>query len=412
MTRFLLLPLAPVLFAGLCSAAPGGFLGAEVPPSGTPQVGRVVSGSPADKAGLEPGDLVLALDGRRVRSARDLGDLLGRAYPQAPFLFRVRRRGREVALRPGTYSDWSSHWRANPSKPRVGSAIVVAGRRIEIGAPVVTWRHPGGHDGYAHRKAFSAGALPSRPAGGCNTPERYAPRRNLSPAVAQVAADRGALTYDLAAAQIDQVVLHYDVAWTSQNCFKVLHDIRGLSCQFLLDVDGTLYQTLDVAERARHAGGANDRSVGVEIAHPGPLELTKNLQSRYTRDAQGVRFDLGRLAGTVRTPDFVVRPARPEPVKAVVQGRTYSMYDYTPAQYRTLTRLIAGLRRALPRIKLAVPRAPDQTVVTKVLPKESLQAWSGLLGHYHVSVHKQDPGPAFDWEKLLSDVRALEARKR
>lgn len=399
--------LASLTFVSAAAAAPGGFLGAEVPEEGPPRLGRVHPATPAAKAGLRSGDLVLALDGRRVRSASALGELLGLAYPHAPFVFRVRRGGRELTLRPGTYGEWSAHWRARPAKPRVGSAIVIAGRRIEIGAPVVTWRDPGGYDGYAHQRAFSRGQLPTRPAGGCNTPERYAARRNLAPAIAEVAAARGALTYDLAAAQIDQVVLHYDVAWTSQNCFKVLHDIRGLSCQFLLDVDGTLYQTLDVADRARHAGGANDRSVGVEIAHPGPLELTKGLAARYTKDAGGTRFDLGALQKTVRTPGFVVRPARPEPVSAVVQGRPYTMYDYTPAQYRTLARLVAGLRRALPRIELAVPRTAEKAVITKVLPKDELAAWSGLLGHYHVSSHKQDPGPAFDWERLLRETRLL-----
>jgi N-acetylmuramoyl-L-alanine amidase len=85
------------------------------------------------------------------------------------------------------------------------------------------------------------------------------------------------------------------------------------------------------------------------------------------------------------------------------------MYDYTPAQYVTLTRLIAGLRRALPRIRLAVPRDSRGAIVKSVLPKEALSAWSGLLGHYHVSKRKQDPGPAFDWEKLLQGVKALEA---
>lgn len=410
MSRLLALAFLWLTLGGLASACPGGFLGAELPDEGPARVGRVVPSSPAARAGLRPGDVVRSLNGRRVRGAAELSELLRLAYPHAPFRFGVERGATPLTLSPGSYGDWNAHWRAHPAKPRVGSAILVAGRRVEIGAPVVTWRDPGGYDGYSHRRAFSAGELPSRPAGGCNTPERYAARRNLDPAVAEVAAKRGGLTYDLAALQIDQVVLHYDVAWTSQNCFKVLHDIRGLSCQFLLGVDGTLYQTLDVADRARHAGGANDRSVGVEIAHPGPLELTKGLSERYRRDAKGVRFDLGRLAGTVRTPNFEVRPARPEPVSAMVQGRNYSMYDYTPAQYRTLTRLIAGLRRALPRIKLAVPRTPAKAVITSVLPKEDLKAWSGLLGHYHVSSHKQDPGPAFDWEKVLEGVRTLEAR--
>ena len=52
-----------------------------------------------------------------------------------------------------------------------------------------------------------------------------------------------------------------------------LHDRRGLSVHFLLDVDGTLYQTLDLRERAWHAGESffrgrrccNDFSIGIEL---------------------------------------------------------------------------------------------------------------------------------------------------
>jgi len=36
-------------------------------------------------------------------------------------------------------------------------------------------------------------------------------------------------------------------------CFKVLHDHRDLSVHFMLDLDGTIYQTLDLKERAWHA---------------------------------------------------------------------------------------------------------------------------------------------------------------
>ena len=50
-------------------------------------------------------------------------------------------------------------------------------------------------------------------------------------------------------------------------CFRVLHDERGLS-RFLVDVDGRVFQTLDVAS-AWHATDANDVSVGVELASLG-----------------------------------------------------------------------------------------------------------------------------------------------
>jgi N-acetyl-anhydromuramyl-L-alanine amidase AmpD len=37
----------------------------------------------------------------------------------------------------------------------------------------------------------------------------------------------------------------------------------------MLDLDGTIYQTLDLKERASHATIANSRSIGIEIANMG-----------------------------------------------------------------------------------------------------------------------------------------------
>lgn len=402
--------LVTALGAGILSQAaarPGAFLGARFDgDEGRPAVvSAVASGSPAALAGLRAGDRVLRLDGRAL-DGRGLLEQLRLAYPGQAWRLTLAgaegQRTRELTL-----GNWSEHWRRNPAAARVGDAVLLAGRPLPIGAPVVTWRDPGGYDAYAERCAFSEQVLPRRPAGGCNTPERYGERRGLAPAVAEVASARGALTAELAALQIDQVVIHYDVAWTSRNCFKVLHDLRGLSCHFLLDVDGTLYQTLDLVERARHAGAANDRSIGIEIAHPGPLELTKDLAKRYSRDAEGVRFDLAWLRNTTRTPGYVVRPARPEPVAGRIQGQRLTMYDYTDAQYETLSRLLATLSRALPRIRLRVPRDAAGKVRNAVLSADELGAFSGLVGHYHVSKRKQDPGPAFDWERVLQKARKL-----
>lgn len=297
-----------------------------------------------------------------------------------------------------------------PSGP--GQAILLAGRPVPIGAPVVTFRDPGGFDAYLERCYFTPErALPARPVS--DGPRRYGARRELPPELLAVVAARG-WTPDLAAVGIDQVVVHYDVAWTSRNCFKVLHDVRGLSCHFLLDVDGTLYQTLDLVERAWHASEANCRSIGIEIAHPGPLELTEGLAARYRPDPSGgpgVVFDLGRLAGDPRTPDFLVRPARAEPVRGPIHGRTYRQYDYTDPQYETLARLLAALHGALPRIALDAPRDEGGRVRSDALSTAELAAFSGVLGHYHVTDRKQDPGPAFDWERVLTRARELAAQQ-
>ncbi len=407
--------LAATLLVALCAAPaaarPGGFVGVWIDPAGPEaRVGDVAPASPAAKAGLRRGDLLVAVQGRPVESAAALAARLARVDPGLPLRLAVVRGGDrlEVTLGPRT---WGAYRRARPAPAPApaGQAIVVAGREVPIGAPVITWRHPQGFDGYEERCAFSDDLLPTRPAAGCDTPRRYGARRDLSPALAAVVAAPGGFTPDLAALQIDQVVVHYDVAWTSRNCFKVLHDLRGLSCHFLLDVDGTLYQTLDVVERARHAGSANDRSIGIEIAHPGPLELTEGLAARYRVTPQGPAFDLGRLANDPRTPGFVVRPARPQPVRGEVQGRAYSQYDFTVDQYETLSRLLAGLHRVLPRLRLEVPRDAEGRVRSAVLAAEEQAAFSGVLGHYHVSGRKQDPGPAFDWERVLTGARARAA---
>lgn len=96
---------------------------------------------------------------------------------------------------------------------------------------------------------------------------------------------------DLARVQglVDQFVIHYDACGTSRRCFEVLHDERGLSCHFLLDLDGTIYQTLDLRERAWHATIANSRSVGIEIAHIGAFrpEGPSPLGSWYVAGAGG-----------------------------------------------------------------------------------------------------------------------------
>ena len=59
---------------------------------------------------------------------------------------------------------------------------------------------------------------------------------------------RGGWDIPLLQRVVDQFVIHYDVAGTSRNCFEVLQDKRGLSVHFMLDLDGTIYQSLDLKE--------------------------------------------------------------------------------------------------------------------------------------------------------------------
>ena len=273
--------------------------------------------------------------------------------------------------------------------------IVVAGRRVSIGTRVVTWDEPGGYSAYRQGKHFDRSA-------GLDGEKRYGTR----PGDPQ----------ELAALQdqVHQFVVHYDVCGTSRQCFKVLQDLRNLSVHFMLDVDGTIYQTLDLKERAWHATVANDGAVGVEIAHPGAWRSPLNADMRrwYERDAQGwrMKFPAWMQETGVRTEGFVPRPARPEFQSGVVQGAEYHQFDFTAEQYAALAKLVAGLNKALPRIRVRAPRDDSGAIVNRALPRAQLDAFDGVLGHFHVQTNKQDPGPAFQWDRVLQEARRLRGR--
>jgi N-acetyl-anhydromuramyl-L-alanine amidase AmpD len=195
--------------------------------------------------------------------------------------------------------------------------------------------------------------------------------------------------------------------------------VRKLSAHFLLDLDGTIYQTLDLAETAWHARSANPRSVGIEIANIGayPPGETDAIDAWYVVDEHGPRIRIPAELGDggVRMHGFVGRPARTQLVRGTIQGQDLVQYDYTPEQLLSLARLAAGVTRAFPRIGLDAPRdaqgeAGKGEVRREVLSESELASFRGILGHYHVSADKVDPGPAFDWEAFL--VRLARERAR
>ncbi|HYG35723.1 MAG TPA: peptidoglycan recognition family protein, partial [Clostridia bacterium] len=178
--------------------------------------------------------------------------------------------------------------------PRHGDEIMVAGQLVHTGTRVVLWTDPGGYDAYRVERRFSplekstweASKAESKD---LTSPNRYNMRRS-GLADEEIERLRGG-GWDLPTLQrvVDQFVLHYDACGTSRQCFKVLHDVRNLSVHFLLDVDGTIYQTLDLKERAWHAGNANSRSVGVEIANIGAYHTNNSrpLTEWYCREGDG-----------------------------------------------------------------------------------------------------------------------------
>jgi N-acetylmuramoyl-L-alanine amidase len=306
---------------------------------------------------------------------------------------------------PDPYSGSGEERGTEAAAETVGDEIVICGQLFHTGAPVILWSDPGGYDAYDTR--IRHGSSPDH--ADTESGRRYDPgRRERSGEREQLVAPDNRDIFELVRV-VDQFILHFDVCGVSRTCFEVLHHGRGLSVHFLLDIDGTIYQTLDLQETCWHATKANPRSIGIEIAQIGawPPGDSAALEQWYSTDTSGPYIDLpDRLGdGGVRTRGFVGRPARPERLAGTVNGSTLVQHDFTSEQYDSLGLLLDTLCRELPRIERRVPRDADGDVQMNVLSDREFAAFSGILGHYHVQANKTDPGPAFDWERLLRDLR-------
>lgn len=188
-------------------------------------------------------------------------------------------------------------------------------------------------------------------------------------------------------AVIKKFVLHHDGVSSSAICWDVLHNERGLSCHFLIDNDGTIFQTLDLALMGFHAAKYNVDSIGVEFCNRGIMD----------------------------DPNYYVGKPFPHPVsdEYAINGHKMRSFDFTQLQYESFFALAQALVKALPNLALEYPRDP-------MLPTK--QAWgclgpvdaagdsfpanafAGFLGHYHLTTRKWDPGP-FDFKKWIDKLR-------
>jgi N-acetylmuramoyl-L-alanine amidase len=299
---------------------------------------------------------------------------------------------------------------------RRGTEIMVCGQLFDIDTPVVLWTDPGGYDAYRTEYRWPNGSptatqpstrAASRPA---TRPANYSSRVGLLSGDEAKRVQGGNWPLDLLREKVDQFVIHYDVCGTSRQCFFVLHDDRNLSVHFMLDLDGTIYQTLDLKERAWHATISNTRSIGIEIANMGAYRNAESLaplEQWYAKDEDGkTRITIPERLGDggLRNPG-TYRPDRNDLITGTINGVEYRQYDLTPQQYHALAKLSAGLSDIFPKIKLTVPRDDDGKVTDHFLDPDTFSNYTGLLGHWHVQKNKQDPGPAFQWDRVLSEAK-------
>lgn len=173
---------------------------------------------------------------------------------------------------------------------------------------------------------------------------------------------------------------HWDVCLSSHSCQRVL-DKRGISVHFLIDNDGTIYQTLDMQHGAWHAGSerVNRASVGVEISN---AYYTK-YQSWYERNGFG---------------------ARPLVDDAWVHGNKLGEHtDFYPIQIEALKALWKAIHKTT-EIPYEAPKNQFGKTSTKYEQDVKYGSFSGFISHYHVSKNKIDCA-GLDIVKLLEEVK-------
>ena len=187
--------------------------------------------------------------------------------------------------------------------------------------------------------------------------------------------------YDAVKASIKQFVIHHDGCNTADMCFSVLQNERGLSVHFLLDNDGTIFQTIDLGLMAYHASEWNIDSIGIEMCKQGRCDRVSQLVlvGKVRSETQGQRLQESTTTRSTRTT--------------------------TPTSNTPRSRCCAGaLQKYLPNLPAEFPQASPGKQHWNTIPKDQSTRFSGYIGHYHLWDQKWDPGP-FDFEKHCRSLR-------
>ena len=270
------------------------------------------------------------------------------------------------------------------AKFRVSGNVIISNQSFATDAPIVTWVESGwnGASSYCIPTVHSGGhacrpvAGGQQPYDGPNLTQRY----SLRPALRSYGNHPDKIPLSAVKSVIRQFVVHHDGCASAEMCFEVLHNERGLSCHFLIDNDGTIYQTLDLALAAWHATHWNVHSIGVEMCNRGDPRLGADY---YSSGKHGPKRDI---------------------VGCQINGHKIAAFDYTKAQLEAFSKLARALQRLLPNIPLEFPQKSPGVQAWETLPYAASMGFSGYIGHYHLIPEKWDPGP-FDFKSFIRGLR-------
>ena len=206
------------------------------------------------------------------------------------------------------------------------------------------------------------------------------------------------------------VVIHTDISTSSMSTFRGLAK-RHLSSHFGINWNGVIYQYADIRWRAAHASDANDWSIGLDMnlfmfnlngaRAKKFLGTFKNLEQKHLQIAEA-KIRLAFPGKSKAEVDEMLEDFRFEkPVSRPVQFGRPRAYGYTNRQYESLIALLKCLHREV-KLKRSYPTGPDGQVISKLVSDEDKGKLEGMVAHWHLSASRWDPGPAFDWDRVLS----------
>lgn len=175
-------------------------------------------------------------------------------------------------------------------------------------------------------------------------------------------------------------VNHWDVCLDSTRCNDVLNK-RGISVHFLIDNDGTIFQTLDMQHGAWHGSSArvNRASVGVEISNA----YYPKYQNWYEKRGFGERPTMNGV---------------------VVHGQKLSeflgFYDVQIQAAQALWKAIESTTA----VEYKTPLDNNGNTSTKYEQDVVYGNFAGIVSHYHCSKKKIDCG-GMDIKALIEEIK-------
>lgn len=169
---------------------------------------------------------------------------------------------------------------------------------------------------------------------------------------------------------IDLAVIHWTAGENpATSTYKTLVT-RGLGIEFVVDVDGVLWQMADPLEvDTADVGPFNPRSLGFEVTCYG-----------YRKEGQKA-------------------PRERAERKEMIHGRPLLVASFLEAQKETLAVALKTLHATgLFRFELVAPAESMVAAYPRLLPARFVRSYQGVVGHFHLSEEKTDPGlEVFEW---------------